>query len=172
MALCSYACSPAVLSSLLLSGLSELSGAFGDVGAVRGRRSCRGCPELSRLLGLSRAVMGEYERTRASMGRVERVERVGRFERAERGSGLSEQAPLRLCCFLGGLCLAQGPNARHALAGAAVLCLHACVHEWSKGVRACRTFLMMPLLSLPPSVPLLTVPSMPSSLTSLSLPSS
>ena len=106
MALCSHACSLAVLSSLLLPGLSELSGAFGDVGAVRGRRSCRGCPELSRLLVLSRAVMGEYERTRASMGRVERVERVGRFERAER-SGLSEQAPLRLCCFPGGLCLAQ-----------------------------------------------------------------
>ena len=52
-----------------------------------------------------------------------------------------------------------------------MLCLHACMCGWSKGVCACRTFLVMPLLSLPSSVPLLLVPSMPSSLPLLSLPS-
>ena len=41
------------------SGLSGLSGAFGAVGAVRSFRGCWGCPELSRLLGLLWAVIGE-----------------------------------------------------------------------------------------------------------------
>ena len=60
---------------------------------------------------------------------------------------------------------------RHrALACAAVLCLHAGLHEWSKSVRARRTYLVVPLLSTAPSEPLLSVPTMQSLKPSRPLP--